>query len=100
MNRTFTVYLSPLDGFLGIPRLNSVSLQLNPKDKMSTLKEQLDAQAVEASRPPAPKITLTVSPPRFGNPYRAEYLKSAAAIQEKLIKRGKSARPSKKSKVK
>jgi hypothetical protein len=65
---------------------------------MSKLKEQLEAAAYESSKPAAPAITLPTAPPRFGNPYRAEYLKSAEAIQEKLLKRGKSARPSKKSK--
>lgn len=66
---------------------------------MRTLKEQLEAEAVENSKPIAPKVIPPVAPPRFGNPYRAEYIKSAEAIQEKLIKRGKSARPSKKSKM-
>ena len=63
-----------------------------------TLKEQLAAEAVEQSKPAAPKVIAPVAPPRYGNPYRAEYIKSAEAIQEKLLKRGKSARPSKKSK--
>ncbi len=66
---------------------------------MLTLKEQLDAEAAEKNKPSVPKvITPQVSAPLFGNPYRQEYIKSAEAIQEKLIKRGKSARPSKKSK--
>ncbi len=63
-----------------------------------TLKEQLAAEAAEKSKPPVPAAMTQPSAPAFGNPYRAEYLKSAEAIQEKLIKRGKSARPSKKSK--
>jgi len=66
---------------------------------MSTLKEQLDAERAERARPAAPKIIEKASAPLFGNPYRAEYIKSAEAIQEKLIKRGKSARPSRKSKM-
>ncbi len=66
---------------------------------MKTLKEQLEAEAAERHRPAAPKIVVQESAPRFGNPYREEYLKSAEAIKEKLIKRGKSARPSKKSKM-
>jgi|GEM_PF-4769288 len=68
---------------------------------MSTLKEQLDAERAEKNRPsvPPPVQPTKVSAPLFGNPYRAEYLKSAEAIQEKLIKRGKPARPSKKSKM-
>ena len=65
---------------------------------MSTLKEQLDAERAERNKPAVPKISAPQSLPLFGNPYRAEYIKSAEAIQEKLIKRGKSARPSKKSK--
>jgi hypothetical protein len=65
---------------------------------MSTLKEQIEAEIAERNRPAAPQITHKVSAPLFGNPYRAEYIKSAEAIQEKLLKRGKSARPSKKSK--
>ncbi len=66
---------------------------------MSTLKEQLDALAAENSKPPVAKVIQPVAAPRFGNPYREEYIKSAEAIQEKLLKRGKSARPSKKSKM-
>jgi hypothetical protein len=66
---------------------------------MSTLKEQLDAEKAEKSKPQAPAKITPEKPPNFGNPYRAEYIKSAEAIQEKLIKRGKSARPSKKSKA-
>ncbi len=67
---------------------------------MSTLKEQLDAERAEKNRPSVPQVQPTkVSAPLFGNPYRAEYLKSAEAIQEKRIKRGKPARPSKKSKM-
>ena len=65
---------------------------------MRTLKEQLDAEAAERNKPSIPKETPPASLPLFGNPYRAEYIKSAEAIQEKLLKRGKSARPSKKSK--
>jgi hypothetical protein len=63
---------------------------------MRTLKEQLDAEKVENNKPAAPKVITPESKPLFGNPYRAEYIKSAEAIQEKLLKRGKSARPSKK----
>jgi len=63
-----------------------------------TLKEQLAAEAAEKSKPPVPIVVAPASAPSFGNPYRAEYIKSAEAIQEKLIKRGKSARPSRKSK--
>jgi hypothetical protein len=65
---------------------------------MSTLKEQLEAERAERNKPAVPKVVPPPSAPTFGNPYRAEYIKSAEAIQEKLIKRGKSARPSKKSK--
>jgi hypothetical protein len=65
---------------------------------MRTLKEQLEAEAYENSKPPVPPQASPVTGPVFGNPYRAEYIKSAEAIQEKLLKRGKSARPSKKSK--
>ena len=65
---------------------------------MSSLKEQLAAEALENSKPRVPAAVAPVNPPRFGNPYRAEYIKSAEAIQEKLLKRGKSARPSRKSK--
>jgi hypothetical protein len=68
---------------------------------MSTLKEQLEAERAERNRPSVPKITeKKVTTPLFGNPYRAEYVKSAEVIQEKLLKRGKSARPSRKSKMK
>ena len=66
---------------------------------MLTLKEQLDAERAENSRPSAPKSTQPDKPAQFGNPYRLEYIKNAEAIQEKLIKRGKPARPSKKSKM-
>jgi hypothetical protein len=67
---------------------------------MNTLKEQLDAEKAQKDKPSAPKEIVREKPPLFGNPYRAEYIKSAEAIQEKLIKRGKPARPSKKSKMK
>lgn len=66
---------------------------------MSTLKEQLDAEKEENSRP---RVSVSIEPERpirFGNPYRAEYIKNSEAIQEKLLKRGKSARPSRKSKM-
>ena len=63
---------------------------------MSTLKEQLDAEKAERDKPATPKAIETEQKIAFGNPYRAEYIKSAEAIQEKLQKRGKSARPSKK----
>jgi hypothetical protein len=63
---------------------------------MRTLKEQLEAEAAESRKPAEPKAFQPVAAPLFGNPYRAEYIKSAEAIREKLIKRGKSARPSKK----
>jgi hypothetical protein len=67
---------------------------------MLTLKEQLDAETAERNRPLVPQtVVREESRPRFGNPYRLEYVKNAEAIQEKLLKRGKSARPSKKSKV-
>jgi hypothetical protein len=63
---------------------------------MRTLKEQLEAEAARSREPAATKAIEPETTPRFGNPYREEYLKSAAAIQEKLLKRGKPARPSKK----
>jgi hypothetical protein len=66
---------------------------------MSTLKEQLERAEAEHNKSVVPKIIEQEKAPQFGNPYRAEYIKSAEAIQEKLIKRGKTARPSKKSKV-
>jgi len=66
---------------------------------MSTLKEQLDAEKAESNRPSVTKTALPEKPLLFGNPYRMEYIKNAEAIQEKLIKRGKPARPSKKKKL-
>ncbi len=66
---------------------------------MSTLKEQLEAEKAENNRPHIPKMIEPEKTPHFGNPYRAEYIKSAEAIQEKLLKRGKPARPSKKTKL-
>jgi hypothetical protein len=66
---------------------------------MLTLKEQLDAEIAERNRPSVANAVAPEARPRFGNPYRVEYLKNAEAIQEKLLKRGKPARPSKKSKM-
>jgi hypothetical protein len=66
---------------------------------MSTLKEQLDAEREARNRPHTPEVIEKDKPARFGNPYRDEYIKNAEVIQEKLAKRGKSARPSKKSKM-
>jgi len=65
---------------------------------MSTLKEQLDAEAANRNRPLESKNVLPEKAPLFGNPYRVEYIKNAEVIQEKLLKRGKTARPSKRSK--
>jgi hypothetical protein len=79
------------------PRQDSVSL--HKLQKMLTLKEQLDAEVAERNKPSAPKINIPVKAPLFGNPYRLEYIKNAEAMQEKLLKRGKSARPSKKKKL-
>ena len=59
---------------------------------MSTLKEQLDAEREAKGQPREPAVIEPEKPVRFGNPYRAEYIKNASAIQEKLIKRGKAAR--------
>jgi hypothetical protein len=63
---------------------------------MSTLREQLEAEAAQSRKPVESKAFQPIAAPLFGNPYREEYIKSAEAIREKLIKRGKSARPSKK----
>jgi len=66
---------------------------------MSTLKEQLDAEKAMQNHPSVVEIEAQNEQPRFGNPYRAEYIKSSEAMQEKLLKRGKPARPSKKTKL-
>ncbi len=51
---------------------------------MSTLKEQLDAEEAANKISAASKI-IEKKPPQFGNPYGAEYIKRAQALQEKLI---------------
>jgi len=52
---------------------------------MSTLKEQLDTEEAANKKSADPKITEAKKTPRFGNPYGAEYIKKAEALQENQI---------------